>query len=167
MPDAANELKMPRASHSGALVARRRPMTARRLAIVLGIVVLAIQLVPVDRTNPPVTAAIADVPPAVAVPLRRACYDCHSHETLWPWYSAVAPIAWLVAHDVDHGREHLNFSTWGELEPRKRAKRLEEIVEVLEEDDMPPWLYDVAHRTVRLDGRERDAIVAWARGGQS
>jgi hypothetical protein len=140
---------------------------ARRFALALGVLLLAIQLIPVDRDNPPVTAAIADVPPAVADPLRRACYDCHSHETRWPWYSAIAPMAWLVAHDVHHGREHLNFSTWGELPSRKQAKRLEELVEVLEEDEMPPWLYDAGHPAVRLDAREREAIIAWARRGES
>ena len=140
---------------------------ARRVAIALGIVVLAIQLVPVDRTNPPVTGAITGVPPAAADPLRRACYDCHSHETTWPWYSAVAPIAWLVAHDVHEAREHLNFSTWAELGPRKKTKRLDQLVEVLEDDEMPPWLYDVAHSAVRLDARERLAILAWARSGST
>jgi len=142
-------------------------MNARRLALAVGVIVLAIQLIPIERDNPPSTAPIADVPPAVAEPLRRACYDYHSHETRWPWYSAVAPVAWLVAHDVHHGREHLNFSTWGELPVRKQSKRLEEIVEMLEDDEMPPWLYDVAHRAARLDARERETILAWARRGDS
>lgn len=138
--------------------------TGRVLALALGGVALAIQLVPVDRTNPPATAPLAAVPPAVADGLRRACYDCHSHETRWPWYAAVAPASWLVAHDVHEGREHLNFSTWGDLPPRKRTKALEEIVEVLDEDTMPPWVYDVAHRGLRLDAAERAAVLAWARG---
>lgn len=139
--------------------------TASRIAIAVVIVLAAIQLVPVDRDNPPATGPIADVPPAVAGPLRRACWDCHSHETAWPWYARIAPVSWLVAHDVHEGREHLNFSTWTSLPPKKRAKAYEEIVEVLEDDEMPLWLYDVAHADVRLSTAEREAILAWARAG--
>jgi hypothetical protein len=135
----------------------------RRIAIAAVVAFLAIQLVPVDRSNPPVTGPIADVPPAVAASLRRACWDCHSNETIWPWYSRIAPVSWLVAHDVDHGREHLNFSTWTDLPPKKQAKAYEEIVEVLEDDEMPLWLYDVAHPDVRLDAASRQAIIHWAR----
>jgi hypothetical protein len=141
--------------------------TARRIAIAVAILLLAIQLVPVDRTNPPVTGPISAVPAAVAEPLRRACFDCHSNETTWPWYGRVAPASWLVAHDVEEGREHLNFSTWTELPPKKQAKAYEEIVEVLEDDAMPLWIYDLAHPSVRLSAAERGAILAWARAGGS
>ncbi len=80
---------------------------------VLIIALVAIQLVPVDRTNPPVET---EVPATVEVRsiLRRACYDCHSNETVWPWYSRIAPISWLVARDVREGREKVNLSTWNQ-----------------------------------------------------
>jgi hypothetical protein len=89
------------------------------LAIVLLLVV--IQFVPVDRSNPPVTSEVPASPEARAV-LRRACYDCHSNETVWPWYSKVAPVSWLVARDVHKGREELNFSTWDRYATKEQVK---------------------------------------------
>ena len=93
----------------------------------LGLVValVAIQLVPVDRTSPPVTADIA-APANVRAVLKRACYDCHSNETTWPWYSRVAPVSWLVARDVREGRKELNFSDWGGYAAKRQARKLKE-----------------------------------------
>ena len=83
----------------------------RRLAIAAVLVAAAIQFVPVDRTNPPVETALT-APPAVREILVGACFDCHSHETTWPWYSRVAPLSWLIADHVTEGRRDLNFSRW-------------------------------------------------------
>ena len=80
---------------------------------------------PVDRENPPVTGDIG-APSEVDAILRTSCYDCHSNETVWPWYSYLAPASWLVAEDVEHGREHLNFSEWTSYESGKRIHKLEE-----------------------------------------
>src|SRR5512140_1474651 len=81
----------------------------------------AMQLVTCTRSNPPV---LADIHAAddVKVVLKRACYDCHSNETTWPWYSHVAPASWLLHYDVTEGRAALNFSDWESLPPEKRAK---------------------------------------------
>jgi hypothetical protein len=134
-------------------------MVGRALAV--GAAVLAVaQLVPVDRTNPPVDAEV-EAPPAVQSLLRRACYDCHSNRTVWPWYSHVAPVSWLVAHDVDEGREELNFSTWT-YPPGRKRKKLKEVVEQLNEGEMPLWYYLLLHPEARLSTDERDLIVAWA-----
>jgi len=75
---------------------------------------LGVQLVPVDRTNPPVESAVA-APAEVRSILRRSCFNCHSYETEWPWYGYVAPLSWLVAHHVHEAREEMNFSTWNRL----------------------------------------------------
>ena len=101
-------------------------------ALWLGLAVLVIaQAFRIDTTNPPIQQDVA-APPAVAAVLRRACYDCHSNETVWPWYSQVAPISWLLERDVREGREELNFSVWNMYEARKRAKKLQETAERLE-----------------------------------
>jgi uncharacterized protein YbdZ (MbtH family) len=135
----------------------------RKLGLVAaGLLVLA-QLVPVSRTNPPVTGAL-DAPPDVQVLLRRACADCHTNETVWPWYASVAPASWLVAHDVDEAREHLNFSTWTDLKPRKQRKAYEEIAEMIEEEEMPLWYYVPLHPDARLSAAERARLVEWAHG---
>jgi len=133
--------------------------------LVLGIVVLLvlIQLVPVPRSNPPVTADVA-APPEVRVILRRACYDCHSNETVWPWYSRVAPASWLVAYDVAEGRNEMNFSTWNLLTPEQRAKKLEEAWKQVSEGEMPPWPYVTAHRDSHLSVEDRAALRAWVLG---
>ena len=140
---------------------------ARRLLPWAGLAALAAlvvaQLVPIERANPPVTGAL-EPPSAVASPLRRACYDCHSNETVWPWYSAVAPVSWLVAHDVREGRRELNFSSWDGYDAARRRKKLQESRDEMREGEMPPWFYVLMHPEARLSAAERDAVQAWIDG---
>lgn len=120
-----------------------------------------LQLIPVDRTNPPVEQDLA-ASPAIKSILKRACYDCHSNETVWPWYSRVAPISWLVAWDVREGREELNFSTWNRYKPKQRAKKIKETWEEVEEGEMPPWFYLPLHPEARVSDRDRQVLRDWA-----
>lgn len=125
--------------------------------IALGVVLLGMQLFRPDRTNPPSDPALAfesvEKPsPELAAVLNRACMNCHSYQTTWPWYSALAPASWLVASDVNEGREHLNFSEWGKLPPEKRAHALEEICEEARGGNMPPRLYRLLHPEAKLSG---------------
>ncbi|MCU0305505.1 MAG: heme-binding domain-containing protein [Thermoanaerobaculales bacterium] len=136
----------------------------RVLVVTVGLLVAAlivIQLIPVDRSNPPVVADF-DGPPEVAAVLRASCYDCHSHETRWPWYSRVAPVSWLVVHDVDEGRDKMNFSRWGALDLDRRAKLAEEIWEEVEEGEMPLLAYRLAHPDARLTDGSRSLLRGWA-----
>jgi Haem-binding domain len=135
--------------------------TLRIIAVTLGAVLL-MQLVPVRHDNPPVTAPLA-APPPVAATLRRACYDCHSHETVWPGYSRVAPASWLIARDVHEGREHVNFSTWESLPPAERSKQLMEIAEQVERGAMPPGIYTPLHPEARLSLEDIRTVATWAR----
>jgi hypothetical protein len=139
----------------------------RRLGLVLVVLFVAAQLVPVARTNPPATAEIADLPLEIDGLLQRACYDCHSNETRWPWYASVAPASWLVAWDVRHARKHLNFSTWGDYPLEKQRDTLDEIVEMVVQDEMPLWYYRPLHPDARLTSAEREQLVAWAEAGQA
>ena len=126
---------------------RRRSGMKKWLIPGIGVAILSlgiIQLIPVDRSNPSVVEDITAPPPVKSI-LKRACYDCHSHETVWPWYSKVAPVSWLVAWDVREGREELNFSTWNQYTGKKRDKKLKEIAEQVDEGEMPPWFYLPAH----------------------
>ena len=123
---------------------------------------LLAQLVPVERTNPPVDAEIVVAEPDVYALLRRACYDCHSHATVWPWYSRVAPLSWLVAHDVDEGREELNFSRFEAYDVKKQRKKLGELAEEVDEHEMPLWYYLLLHPEARPSDAERERLVAWA-----
>lgn len=118
--------------------------------------VLLVQLVPYGRahTNPPVAAEPRWDSPATRALAQRACFDCHSNETSWPWYSHVAPASWLVQNHVDEGRRVLNFSEWGR--PQHEA---DEAAEEVREGEMPPRSYLILHPEARLTAAERDQLV--------
>ena len=132
-----------------------RPLR-RRLVILLGLAVL-IQLVPYGRAHE--SPAVAREPawdrPRTRELFFRACRDCHSHETEWPWYGFVAPSSWLVQWDVDEGRSHFDVSDWG-----RRENHGDEAAEMVREGEMPPWYYLPFHPEARLSGSERDELVA-------
>jgi len=136
------------------------PRIARRAGLFLIALAIGAQLIRVERTNPPVQSDVV-APPAVHALLRRACYDCHSNETVWPWYARVAPASWLLAHDVGEGREELNFSTWAAYPPARRKKLLRETAEEVAEGHMPPWYYLLLHGDARLGPSEREMLRVW------
>jgi hypothetical protein len=122
-----------------------------------------LQLTNPARTNPPVVHDLAatNAPPAeITALLRAACYDCHSYETKWPLYSRIAPSSWLVASDVNEGREHLNFSDWPTTDERI-AKKLDRINEVLGYKEMPPKKYTLLHPEARLTDAQIKQIMDW------
>ncbi len=136
------------------------------LLTILVILFIAIQFFGPDRTNPPVerektVQALTDIPESVSQILQRSCYDCHSNETRWPWYSYVAPVSWLVVKDVQDGRSHLNFSDWAQYSERKVEKALDEICEEIQEGAMPLKQYLWLHPDARLSAEEVQAICDW------
>lgn len=133
--------------------------------VLLGVVVVfaAIQFVPVDRSNPPVTAEVPASTEVRAI-LRRACYDCHSNETVWPWYSKIAPVSWLIARDVHKGRAELNYSTWDRYSTKEQIKKLKESWEEVAEGEMPLWFYLPIHRDAVLSSEDKSALRHWALG---
>jgi hypothetical protein len=135
----------------------------RVAGLAFGASLLAAQLVHPERTNPPVVSDVA-APPEVEQVLRRACFDCHSNQTEWPWYTAVAPISWVLHRDVLEGRRRLNFSEWGEYasDPETLARKLEQIAATVANGDMAPWYYRVLHSGARLTPAERERLVQWA-----
>ncbi len=135
---------------------------AKRTGVALAVALVAIQFVPVTRTNPAISTEMPATPELRAV-LRRACYDCHSNETVWPWYSRVAPVSWLLAHDVNDGRAKLNFSAWDRMAATQQAKRVRESGRNVQEGDMPPWYYLPMHPAARLSDADKAVLVAWSR----
>jgi len=119
--------------------------------------VVAIQLVPYGRghDNPPVRAEPAWDSPQTRALFMRACGDCHSNETAWPWYSSVAPVSWLIQHDVNDGRGKLDISEWG----RARNKG-DEAAKTARRGSMPPWFYTIPHPEAKLTPAERQALIA-------
>lgn len=120
-----------------------------------------------DRTNPPVTPghdlfAVSPPPPEVAKLVRTSCFDCHSQETKWPWYSRMAPMSWTVAHDVKEGRERLNFSDWPVNDPARASRKFGNISDQVDSADMPLKKYTMIHRDAILSDAQRKLIVDWA-----
>lgn len=129
------------------------------VVIAIGIVLSGlIQLIPYghDHTNPPVVQEPGWDAQTRAV-AQKACFDCHSNETTWPWYSNIAPVSWLVQNDVEEGRDALNFSEWG-----SRRMESDEISEVLEEGEMPPAQYLLMHPGAQLTPAEEQLLMRWA-----
>ena len=127
------------------------------IAAVAGVVGFgAIQLVPYgrDHSNPPVVREPNWDTPVTADLVDRACYDCHSNQTRWPWYSNIAPASWFVYRDVVAGREELNFSEMG-----RDGNETEKAAETVEDGEMPPFRYVINHPEARLDDGEREALI--------
>src|SRR5512146_100051 len=131
--------------------------------IVLGLVVvfLLMQLGQCERSNPPVTGEL-DAPADVKAVLDRSCYDCHSNRTVWPWYSRVAPMSWLLYRDVMEGRRHVNFSEWDKVPADKRARRIAACGREVKSGDMPLWFYLPLHPTAKLSDADKALIEKWA-----
>lgn len=127
-----------------------------RVAVGLGVLFVGIQLVPYGRahTNPPVTGEPSWDSPHTRELVERACFDCHSNQTVWPWYASVAPLSWAVQDHVDEGREKLNFSEWDR--PQDEA---EEAAEVVQEGEMPLWDYLLLHPEASLTAAEQADLV--------
>lgn len=138
--------------------------------ILLGLlaILLILQIFQIDKTKPDTEAgqdflSVMSVPDEVQTVLKNACYDCHSHETEYPWYTHVQPLGWWVKDHIDHGRKHLNFSTWAAYEPRRARHKLEECFEEVEEEAMPLKSYTLVHGEARLSSEQRDLLVDWFR----
>ena len=133
----------------------KKLLTSGSFLILAAIVVL--QLIPIgrDHTNPAVISEPAWDSPQTRVLAARACFDCHSNETGWPWYSNIAPFSWLVQRDVDEGRQVLNFSEWN----TGRQNRTNEISEVLGEGRMPPSAYLPLHPKAQLTAAETADLI--------
>lgn len=127
-----------------------------RILMVVVFALVAIQLVPYgrDHTNPPVVKDTPWTSAAARSIARTSCYDCHSNETKWRWYSNVAPISWLVQQDTDEGREKLNFSNW------PRIGETDELREAVEKGSMPPQKYLIAHPDAKLSKSEKATLIA-------
>lgn len=134
----------------------------QRGGIGLVIVFVLVQFVPVARVNPP-EKGDAPAPPEVQAILKRACYDCHSNETKWPWYSRVAPLSFFIARDVKEGRREVNFSVWGQYAARRKSRKLQEITEQLKKGEMPPWYYLPMHPEAKLSAAEKEWVLKWAK----
>jgi hypothetical protein len=101
------------------------------------------------------------VPADIGKLIQTSCYDCHSQEVKYPWYSYIAPVKWQIAKDVNMGRKNLDFSYWDQLEKREKLKKLSEIADEVSLGSMPMRIYTIMHKDARLSQLQRDQIVTW------
>ncbi len=135
---------------------------AKWFVLSLAVVFLALQFKQPQRTNPAVESEIM-APPEIAAILQRSCYDCHSHETDWPWYTYVAPLSWWIADHVHDGRGDLNFSQWPVLDLEELEHNFRDIDEQIATGEMPLKSYLILHPEARLSDADKDALRRWAR----
>ncbi len=133
------------------------------------VVLVAIQFVPVDRTNPESDKdmdifAVTNAPKEVQDILHNSCYDCHSNQTTWPWYSYVAPISFVLQEHVVEGRDHLNFSEWGSLDLEDQISSLKHMKKAIENDWMPLSEYLMLHGEAKMTDERKAAVLLWIDG---
>ena len=129
----------------------------RGVIIIVVLMGLLIQLIPLPGrgSNPPVISEPPWDSPQTSLLAKRACFDCHSNETVWPWYSYVAPVSWLVYRDTMEGRRRLNFSTWNTGSQREVG----EITRVIQIGRMPPAIYLPMHPAAQLTAAEKQRLI--------
>jgi hypothetical protein len=131
------------------------------LLVAIGILLLMQGIQP-EKTNPPIDRDITlQAPKEVMQILKRACYDCHSNETVWPWYSKIAPLSWSIVSHVNEGREALNFSKWKEIETQTKIKRLKRAVKTVNNGMMPLSSYLLLHKEAVLSLKEKEILIHW------
>ena len=130
-------------------------------------VVVIIQFFRIDKTNPQVDPSLdiinlVDANDEIKGILSTSCYDCHSNESIYPWYTNVAPVSWWIKKHIDEGRDELNFSEWGNYSIRRKDHKLDEIIELVDEDEMPLKSYLLAHGDASLSAEQKAQLVNWA-----
>jgi hypothetical protein len=140
---------------------------ARWVLVILLVAFAGIQAIRANRDNPPIDPArtieaVLNPPKDVDEILTRACGDCHSNATRWPWYTNVAPLAWWIADHVHEGRSELNLSDWAKLPAERQARKLEKMCRLMQKHAMPLASYRLAHGEARLSTAEIQKVCDWA-----
>ena len=133
--------------------------------IFFGLVVsfILIQFYRPERTNPVVEGKSINAPANVAAILERSCYDCHSNNTVWPWYTNIAPVSIFTITHVNDGRKELNFSEWETYNEKRKLKKFKEIVEQVNEGEMPLESYLYLHGNAKLSDEDIATLCEWAK----
>ena len=134
------------------------------IAILLSLIIM--QFFQIEKTNPDSNLEqdflrINDAPQEISKLFKDACYDCHSHETRYPWYTSVAPISFWIKSHINGGRQQLNYSIWSKYPEDKKSHKIEETIEMIEEKSMPLTSYIIGHPEARISESERAKMVQW------
>lgn len=138
----------------------------KKILLSLLAVLLILQIFQINKSNPNYDPqqdylSTVDIPDNLRLLIKDACYDCHSHETKFPWYASVQPVGWWLQDHIREGKKHLNFSEFMTYAPKKARHKLEECFEELEHGAMPLKSYKYTHPEARLSDEQRQELVTW------
>lgn len=136
----------------------------KKILIALLVVLVVLQFFQIDKTNPVVDESkdflkTQNTPEEIASIIKTSCYDCHSNESKYPWYSNVQPAGWFLKDHIDEGRRELNFSTFTDYELKRQDHKLEECIEYIEKDEMPLGSYTLVHREAALTEAQKNILI--------
>lgn len=142
----------------------KKYFTFKNIAIFLVFLLLAIQSIRIDKTTSPINPetdfiSLTSANTEIAGMLKTACYDCHSNQPTYPWYTNIAPVSWWIKHHINEGSEHLNFSIWGTYKEKRKNHKLDECVEMIEEGEMPMSSYTIMHGEAKLTDAQKLQLV--------
>ncbi len=138
----------------------------KKILIALLVVLVVLQFFQIDKTNPTVDESkdflkTQNTPEEIASIIKTSCYDCHSNESNYPWYSNVQPAGWFLKDHIDEGRRELNFSTFTDYELKRQDHKLEECIEYIEKDEMPLGSYTLLHREAALTEAQKNTLIEY------
>lgn len=141
---------------------------AKKIAIALLVILVAMQFYRPDKNTASgdyITAFKADTKPDAQITqiLENACYDCHSDHTEYPWYNNIAPVSYWIDHHIEEGKEHLDFSDWENYSLKKKDHKMDELIEEVEEGEMPLNEYTWTHGDARLTEEQKHLLMDWAK----
>lgn len=142
----------------------KKKFTAKNIGIFLVFLFLLIQSFRIDKNTEPVNPVtdfivLTSANAEVANTLKIACYDCHSNQPTYPWYTNIAPVSWWIKHHIDEGSHHLNFSIWGTYKDKRKHHKLEECIEMVEDGEMPMSSYTLMHGEAKLTDAQKLQLV--------
>lgn len=143
-----------------------KKITIKKIVIIVIGLLLIFQLFRIDKTTKPLDTktdfiSVTQANSEVASILKTSCYDCHSNQPVYPWYTNIAPLSWWIKHHINEGSEHLNFSEWGTYKLKRKDHKLEECVEMIEEGEMPMTSYTLIHGNAKLNNAQKTLLINW------
>lgn len=147
----------------------KKRFTLKKTIILIFILLLFIQSFRIDKSIKAIDPSkdlISLTAPSIEITqlLKSSCYDCHSNQPNYPWYTNIAPISWWIKHHIDEGSHHLNFSLWGNYDAKKSHHKLDECIELLENKEMPLTSYTWIHKEAKLTDAQRLLLIEWFKG---
>jgi cbb3-type cytochrome oxidase cytochrome c subunit len=141
-------------------------LSLKKIGIAFIVLFIVIQVFRINKTITPVNEqtdfmAVTQTNPEVATILKNACYDCHSNQPTYPWYTSIAPVSWWIKNHINEGSKHLNFSIWQTYTVKRKDHKLEECVEMIEEGEMPMNSYTWMHQEAKLTDAQKQLLIDW------